>query len=286
MSFPATWLARSMTFRLAAVCLSLTLIGTACENDTAEPFLEPGAQANGAGRAGSQRSTEASPEGRAERRAERRAEVRAERRARRTVLVSRVVDGDTIEVQLDGTTGIRLIGIDTPETVHPTEPVGCFGPAASDFTKHKLEGQMVRLEYDVERTDLYGRTLAYVFADGLLFNETLVARGYAQVTTYPPNVRYVNRFLAAQRSARGADQGFWGQCSHGQRSDEGGGASRGGGRRGEDGGKRGCDPNYSGACIPSYPPDIDCPDAGAEGFRSTGSDPHGFDSDGDGLACE
>ena len=201
------------------------------------------------------------------------------------VLVSRVVDGDTIEVQLDGTTDIRLIGVDTPETVHPTEPVGCFGPAATNFTKHKLEGHRVRLEYDVERTDLYGRTLAYVFADGLLFNETLVARGYAQVTTYPPNVKYENRFLDAQRSARGADRGFWGQCSPGQGGGEGG-ASPGGGRRSGDRGNHGCDPNYSGACIRSYPPDIDCANAGSEGFRSTGSDPHGFDSDGDGLACE
>ncbi|MDQ3767385.1 MAG: thermonuclease family protein [Actinomycetota bacterium] len=208
------------------------------------------------------------------------------------VFVSRVIDGDTIEVQLQGTTGIRLIGIDTPETVHPSEPVGCFGPAASRFTQRSLEGRTVRLEFDVERTDHYGRTLAYVFADGLLFNKTLVARGYAHVTTYPPNVKYVERFLTAQQSARGADRGLWGDCSHGQVGDDGGGdaAPTGGGRRSEEStpssGNGRCDLNYSGVCIPTPPPDIDCPDAGAEGFSSIGSDPHGFDSDGDGIACE
>ena len=226
---------------------------------------------------------------RAARRAKRRAAARSGRRAQRKVLVSRVIDGDTIEVQLKGTTGVRLIGIDTPETVHPSEPVGCYGPAASGFTKRMLEGQMVRLGYDVERTDRYGRTLAYVFARGLLFNEALVMRGYARVVTYPPNVKYEDRFLTAQAKARRADRGFWGRCSSRQpaggardaRTEEEnkrkGGSREGSGR---------CDPNYSGACIPPYPPDIDCPDAGAEGFRSTGSDPHGFDAEDDGIACE
>ncbi len=278
-----------------AACLCLALFGTACENDAAKPFVEHGGRAGSTHKADSWGRAEARAERRAGRRAEVRAEARAERRAkaradrrsRRMVLVSRVIDGDTIEVQLQGTTAIRLIGIDTPETVHPSEPVGCFGPAASRFTQRTLEGQMVRVEYDVERTDHYGRTLAYVFVDGPLFNKTLVARGYAHVTTYPPNVKYVKRFLAAQQSARVADRGLWGHCS---REQDGDAAPNGGGRRSEestsDGGNGRCDPNYSGACIPTRPPDIDCPDAGAEGFSSTGSDPHGFDSDGDGIACE
>lgn len=294
----------------AAAFLCLALFGGACGVDAAGPLLDAGAPREGAGQADSKDGGESRAhrrkgarakrprkvrELRSERRAERRAvirakhraEARAKRRARRTVLVSRVIDGDTIEVQLKGTTDVRLIGIDTPETVHPSEPVRCFGPAASSFTKRTLEGEMVRLEYDVERTDQYGRTLAYVFSDGRLFNETLVARGYAQVTTYPPNVKYEDRFLAAETSARGGDRGFWGHCSRSQGRDGGGERTAHGG----DGDKRGagngrCDPNYSGACLPTYPPDIDCPDAGVEGFRSTGSDPHGFDSDGDGFACE
>jgi micrococcal nuclease len=116
--------------------------------------------------------------------------------------VTRVIDGDTVEVRFKGESlDGRLIGIDTPETVDPSEPVGCYGPAASRFTTKMLEGEDVRLEFDVERTDRYGRTLAYVWLGDELFNETLVARGFATVTTYPPNVRYVDRFLAAQRDA-------------------------------------------------------------------------------------
>lgn len=232
---------------------------------------------------------------RAERRTERRQEARVQRREalaqrraqakkrRVTAVVSRVVDGDTIEVQLHGATvDIRLIGIDTPETVDPGEPVGCYGPEASGFTTESLEGEMVRLEYDVEREDQYGRSLAYVFVGNRLFNESLVGQGYAQVSTYRPNVKYVDRFLAAQRRARKRNAGLWDSCPAG-----GGSPSpipsetqetptTGGGN---------CDPNYSGACIPPYPPDLDCADV-AQGFAIVGADPHGFDADGDGIACE
>lgn len=128
-----------------------------------------------------------------------------------TVLVTQVVDGDTIRVQLrDREVRVRLIGIDTPE-VAPGQPMECFGEEASTFTERELDGERVRLEFDVERFDRFGRTLAYVFHDGL-FNEELVAQGYATVTTFPPNVRYVGRFLAAQRAAREAGRGLWGAC--------------------------------------------------------------------------
>lgn len=128
-----------------------------------------------------------------------------------SVLVTRVVDGDTIRVQLGGhEVRVRLIGIDTPE-IAPGQPMECFGEEASAFTERELEGERVRLEFDVERFDRFGRTLAYVFHDDL-FNEELVAQGYATVTTFPPNVRYVDRFLAAQRAAREAGRGLWGAC--------------------------------------------------------------------------
>ncbi|HEX2236621.1 MAG TPA: thermonuclease family protein [Actinomycetota bacterium] len=194
-----------------------------------------------------------------------------------------MIDGDTIEVARGGTLDVRLIGIDTPETVHPHEPVQCYGPAASAFTTRALEGDSVRLEFDVERRDAYGRALAYVWEDGRLFNQLLVQRGFATVATFPPNVRYVDRLVAAQRRARRADRGLWGAC--------GGRASGGGGSRGASVGTatRGtggnCDPNYRGACVPRYPPDLDC-DRVPSGFTSIGSDPHGFDGDGDGVACE
>jgi len=107
---------------------------------------------------------------------------------------------------------IRLIGIDTPESVAPGQSIECYGRRASAYTESRLEGEIVRLEFDVERLDRYGRTLAYVWVDDELFNETLVAEGYAVVTTFPPNVTYVDRFLAAQRAA-GRPAGPVGECS-------------------------------------------------------------------------
>ena len=199
-------------------------------------------------------------------------------RARRGPLarVTRVVDGDTIDVVLAGRTErVRLIGIDTPESVDPRQPVQCFALEASAFAARHLEGRRVELEFDAERRDRYGRLLAYVWLDGRLFNLTLVRRGYAQVYTFPPNVRYVERLLAAQRRARSGSAGLWGACPAG-----------GDGAAGKPPAPAGCDPNYSGACIPPYPPDLDCSQVGARGFASTGSDPHGFDEDGDGIACE
>ena len=131
------------------------------------------------------------------------------------VTVSRVVDGDTVEVSpsVGGIEDVRLIGMDTPETYGGEEP---YGPVASAFTGRTLEGQRVALEFDVERIDPYGRVLAYVWLPGgSMFNDTLVREGYAQVATFPPNVKYTERFLASQREARSADRGLWG-LSRGQ----------------------------------------------------------------------
>jgi micrococcal nuclease len=132
---------------------------------------------------------------------------------RSSATVTRVVDGDTVIAQVDGEElRVRLIGIDTPETVAPDQPVECFGPAASEFARGRLEGEDVELEFDLERLDRYGRTLAYVWLGGELFNETLVREGYAAVTTFPPDVKYVDRFVAAQRAAREQHVGLWGAC--------------------------------------------------------------------------
>jgi micrococcal nuclease len=131
------------------------------------------------------------------------------------LVVDRVVDGDTIVVR-DGQGGdvhVRLIGVDTPESVKPDTPVQCFALAASNFTKHALTGKVVRLEFDVERFDRFGRTLAYVWVGDTMFNEELVAQGYAVVATFPPDVRYVERFLAAERRARAHDRGLWSHCA-------------------------------------------------------------------------
>lgn len=116
--------------------------------------------------------------------------------------VVRVVDGDTIVVELDGSNcKVRLIGIDTPETVHPTKPVEELGVAASDYVKELLDGATVYLEFDVQATDRYGRTLAYIWLeDGTMLNDQLLELGYAAVSTWPPNVKYVDQFLETQRA--------------------------------------------------------------------------------------
>ncbi|MDR0876135.1 MAG: thermonuclease family protein [Clostridiales Family XIII bacterium] len=125
--------------------------------------------------------------------------------------VLRVVDGDTIEVSLDGVKEkIRLIGVDTPESVHPdAERNVPYGKVATAFTKEHLDGQTVGLEFDVQERDQYGRALAYVWLGDVMFNKLLLDEGHASVSTYPPNVKYVDEFTAAQKAAREAGKGQW-----------------------------------------------------------------------------
>ena len=130
-----------------------------------------------------------------------------------TALVTRVVDGDTVEARIGGEVeDVRLIGVDTPETVKPGEPVQCFGPRASDFTHRQLEGQRVRLVFGVERRDVYGRLLAYAYIGGGLFNSDLLRRGLARSLTIPPNDRFAARFRRLELAAARAGRGLWGAC--------------------------------------------------------------------------
>jgi len=131
---------------------------------------------------------------------------------RYTAKVVRVIDGDTIEIE--GGVKVRYIGIDTPETVDPRKPVQCFGKEASAKNEELAGGKEVKLEKDVSETDKYGRLLRYVWVGDLLVNEYLVKEGYAQVSTYPPDVKYQERFLAAQKEARENNRGLWGACSY------------------------------------------------------------------------
>jgi len=127
-------------------------------------------------------------------------------------LVTRVIDGDTFWID-DGTaTGqkVRLIGVDTPETVHPDKEVEEYGKDASDHLDWLLTGNEVRLEYDVDTLDLYSRTLAYVYLrNGTFVNAELVKNGYARVSTIPPNVRFAETFIKLERQARRGKKGLW-----------------------------------------------------------------------------
>ncbi len=125
--------------------------------------------------------------------------------------VIRAIDGDTIEVLINGEKKtIRYIGINTPETVHPSKPAECFGKEASDRNKALVEGKAVRLEKDVSETDKYGRLLRYVYVGDMMINEALVEGGYAFVSTYPPDVAHTETFRAAEVRAREAARGLWG----------------------------------------------------------------------------
>jgi micrococcal nuclease len=217
--------------------------------------------------------------------------------------VVRVIDGDTIEVA--GGTRVRLIGVDTPE-------IGaCF---ASDATRYAGEllpaGTRVRLVYDVQRLDPFGRTLAYVYklSDGVFVNVAVARNGFAQQLTVPPNVAHAEEFRLAAAGARTANLGLWSGCAAPAPSPtttrpvpvtaapttqptiarlvpttpatvaEGG-----------------CHPSYSGACVPTGFSDVDCAGGSGNGpgyvsekrFRVVGPDVYGLDgNDQDGIACE
>jgi len=126
------------------------------------------------------------------------------------VRVLRVVDGDTIEVELDGQScTVRYIGIDTPETVCPGREVEPFGPEASAKNEELVGGSVVALEKDVSETDKYGRLLRYVWVGDVMVNAEMVRLGYAQVSTYPPDVKYQERLLQLQHEARANCRGLW-----------------------------------------------------------------------------
>jgi micrococcal nuclease len=127
--------------------------------------------------------------------------------------VVRAVDGDTIEARIgERLEDVRYIGVDTPETVKPDTPVQCFGPRASSFNHHLVEGRRVRLVFGVERRDVYGRLLAYVYLGRRFVNARLVQRGLARSLTIPPNDRFAPLFRRLELRAARAGRGLWGAC--------------------------------------------------------------------------
>jgi len=142
--------------------------------------------------------------------------VRAAERLRGRVV--RAVDGDTLEVALDGgaTETVRLIGVDTPETVKPGAPVQCFGPRASAFEHRTIEGRRVRLLIGVEPRDHYGRLLAYAWIEGRpharFLEVELLRRGLARTLTFHPNDRFAPRFERLEQKAARSGKGLWNAC--------------------------------------------------------------------------
>jgi micrococcal nuclease len=131
--------------------------------------------------------------------------------------VVEVIDGDTLVVDLPGGDGehVRLIGIDTPESVARDRPDECFGAEASrELGGLVPPGTALRVERDVEARDRYGRLLAYVYraSDGLFVNLALVTSGHAEVLTYEPNTAHRTELEQAERDARASGAGLWGAC--------------------------------------------------------------------------
>jgi micrococcal nuclease len=131
-------------------------------------------------------------------------------------VVVTVVDGDTVELTFGNTTErVRLLGVDAPESVHPSVPVQCFGPeAASALAQLLTPGTVVRVERDVEGRDRYDRLLLYLYRrdDGLFINHWLVAEGLADTSFYEPNRAASAPLIAARNTARADGVGLWGRC--------------------------------------------------------------------------
>lgn len=122
--------------------------------------------------------------------------------------VAVVIDGDTL--QLTNQARVRLLGADSPETKHPNVPPQLFGAEATEFTRQFVVGQSVRLEFDVERQDRYGRFLAYVYVGEVMLNEELIRAGLARfMPQYPYRQEMKERFKAAEVEAQTAQRGLW-----------------------------------------------------------------------------
>ncbi len=127
-----------------------------------------------------------------------------------TFLVTRVIDGDTIE--LENGQVVRYLLIDTPETVHPEKPVECFGPEATERNRQLVQGREVRLERDITDRDGFGRLLRYVYADGTMVQAELVREGYGYVYSRQPDVKYLRSMGQLEREAKQEGSGLWTAC--------------------------------------------------------------------------
>lgn len=127
-------------------------------------------------------------------------------------IVSRVIDGDTIELA-DGRV-IRYIGIDTPETMHPEKGVECFGPEATERNRELVEGKEIELVGELEDQDQFGRYLRYVYAEGVFVNAELISEGYAYSSSYGSDHRFRQLFVQLEDYSRLKGKGLWEKCIH------------------------------------------------------------------------
>lgn len=193
-------------------------------------------------------------------------------------IVVKVIDGDTIK--LDSGEVVRYIGIDTPETKDPSQPVQCFGQEAAKKNEELVLNKKVTLEKDVSETDRYGRLLRYVYVDGLFVNLELVKQGYAYASSYPPDINHQTEFSGAQRYAQENNLGLWLACKEDEVVEEQPVIQKE-------------QPQTSGNCECSANI-YNCTDfkthAEAQALYDccggAQNDIHRLDSDGDGLACE
>lgn len=191
-----------------------------------------------------------------------------------TGIVTEVINGDTIKVNIDGKIfSVRYIGIDAPETEFSAD---YYGPQATYKNRSLVEGRKIYLFRDVSDVDDYNRLFRYVIVGNTFVNYELVKSGYAYASTYPPDVACSIEFHNAQKNARTGLVGLWAPTPVptvyqyiAPTAPQGN-----------------CDPSYPTVCIPPPPPDLDCPDISYRDFRVYPPDPHRFDGDHDGIGCE
>jgi len=204
--------------------------------------------------------------------------------------VTRVIDGDTIEVKMDGNTeDVRLLLVDTPETKHPSKPVQPYGPEASEFAKNTLSGKEVTLEFDGSKRDKYDRLLAYVWVNGNNFNKMLLAEGLARLAyVYEPPYTHYDAFMKAQTKAVNENKNIW--SIDGYVQDDGFNSEV---TQETDSTEEDTSGEYDGVYDP-FGADRDCGDFDTHDeaqafFEAAGgpeSDPHRLDGDGNEIACE
>ncbi|MDP6716673.1 MAG: thermonuclease family protein [SAR202 cluster bacterium] len=183
-----------------------------------------------------------------------------------TATVVRVIDGDTIEVDLNGSRyRVRYIGMNTPETNHPSRGLEFYGAEASERNRQLVEGKTVRMERDVSATDQYDRLLRYVYVDDVMVNATLITEGYAVASAYDPDTKFASRFEKFQKEAMEDRRGAWATSPALAEA---------------------CDPSYPTICVPQDADPMTCDDIPSTPFPTLRPDPHGFDPDGDGLGCD